>query len=97
MGNTAMTTDFTKDLEIYSMLIDLVHSKLLIYCNPNREEDIDIKDLKILFDIGDKAIQNRLKQLIQLGKLDIDGLTEDSVNKITELLHQAKNMEEESY
>ncbi len=97
MDNNAITQDFTKDGEIYLMLIKLIHKKLSEVCNSYDDSDTDIKELKLYLDIGDKAIQNRLKLLIQLGKLDVETLEEDSANIVMELLEQAKDEEEDTY
>ncbi len=59
---------FDTDIKIYLNLRDYAYDLF----QKDSEGEIELKDLKLHMDILDKVIQNRIKLLVQVGKLDID-------------------------
>ncbi len=75
-----------KDIEIYMNIRDLMHE--LIKESMKLTEEVDLKELKLKLDIADKSIQNRLRLLVQIGKLDIDlDKTNNTIEELTEKIN----------
>jgi hypothetical protein len=62
-------TEVGTDINIYLNLRDHTYDRFLSH---TEDDAIELKDLKLYMDILDKLIQNRIKLLVQIGKLDID-------------------------
>ncbi len=73
-----------KDIEIYTIIRDTMHKIFTEIKESDDIEEIDLKELKLKLDIADKSIQNRLKLLIHIGKLDIDADNEEELNDFLE-------------
>lgn len=86
MNDKAQEYDVTKDIEFYLKIRDIAHKLLIDFEIENINDEKELKKAKLLLDLGDKAIQNRLKLLIQVGKVDIDMDEEGDIETLSELL-----------
>lgn len=78
--------DITKDIEFYLKIRDIVHNIVVNLDDSEIEEEKELKRTKLLLDIGDKAIQNRIKLLVQIGRLDIELDENEGIEPLLELL-----------
>jgi hypothetical protein len=88
------STDVAPDIEFYINMRDamLKYSKEL--AGKDLDDEKELKKVKLLFDIGDKAIQDRLKLLVQVGKIDLT-LSDENDSDLFELLTKVENDDNE--
>jgi hypothetical protein len=70
------------DIDIYLDLRDHSYERF----QKDSEGEIELKELKLYLDILDKAIQNRIKLLVQVGKLDIDINEDERLENLSEAI-----------
>ncbi|MFW5799487.1 MAG: hypothetical protein ACOCV8_01630 [Spirochaetota bacterium] len=100
MGEINQDYDVNKDIEFYLQIRNIAHNTLTKTDADEIQDDKDLKKIKLILDIGDKSIQNRIKLLLQLGKIDIDPaeFSEEAKQKenreLSEILFQISDRED---
>jgi hypothetical protein len=92
--------DVSKDIEFYLQIRNIAHNTLTNTDVDEIQDEKDLKKIKLILDVGDKSIQNRIKLLLQLGKIDIDPaeFSEEAKQKenqeLSEILFQISDRED---